>query len=426
MGDRLVALPGCLIGSWRGIQMHMPDVSTPAGRQIVSIALPGTDITLHEDLGLYTGPIPVIGLVVGDDYVATAKALQAACEMPGPGTLVHPWLGPLTVVLKDPAEIRFEADKLRCVLFRGSFEKWSGGATILGGIGTLDLIGAAADLLDGALGDLLDVAVDLVADPIGDVLGGILDTVEGVLDLASIGADLLPALAETVIDGVGLGPALDLLEDAVDVVDWCGALFDGLATVGVPLPSPAIGVGPLGRAIEAAVAPLSVVSTLLDTADALAGLATSAEDEGVSLVRCACASAALSAMTAPLAAVDWESKQQAMAARGRISEVIGTVGEAVIAVDGATADDLAARRTTWQALSGLRRTIHQDLDDRIGRLPSVMTVTPPTRVSSWIVAQHLFGDDPKAVLAGFEDISKRNGLAHPSICDVETIEALPQ
>ncbi len=425
MGDRLVALPGCLLGSWRGIAFHVPDVSTPAGRQIVSIALPGTDITLHEDLGLYTGPIHITGLVVGDDYVATAKALQAACEMPGPGTLVHPWLGPLTVVLKDPAEIRFEADKLRCVLFRASFEKWSGGAT-LGGIGTLDLVDAARDVLDGAVGGLLDVAFDLVLDPIGDVLGGILDTVEGVLDLAPIGSDLLPAIADTVIDGVGLGPALDLLEDAAGAARWCGALFDGAAAVGVPLPSPSIGVGPLGRAVDAAVEPLSVVSTLLDTADTLAAFATSAEDEGVSLVACAAASAALSAMTAPLAAVDWESRQQAMAARGRISEVIGTVGEAAITPVDATTNGWAARRATWQALSTLRRTIHQDLDDRIGRLPSVMTVTPPTRVSSWIVAQHLFGDDPKAVLRGFEDIAKRNGLAHPSICDVETIEALPQ
>ncbi len=426
MGDRLVALPGCLVGSWRGIAFHVPDVSTPAGRQIVSIALPGTDITLHEDFGLFTGPIHITGLVVGDDYVATAKLLQAACETPGPGTLVHPWLGPLTVVLKDPAEIRFEADKLRCFLFRGSFEKWSGGAAIVGGIGTLDLIGAASGVLDGTIGDLFDVAFDLVLDPIGDVLGGVLDTVEGVLDLASIGSDLLPSIADTVIDGVGLGPALDLLEDAVGAADWCAALFDGLAAVGVPRPSPAIGVGPLGRAIEATVAPLSVVSTLLDTAETFMDLATSAEEDDVSLIRCACASAALSAMTAPLAAVDWESRQQAMAARGRISEVIGTVGEAVIATVDATADGWAARRAAWQALSTLRRTIHQDLDDRIGRLPSVMTVTPPTRVSSWIVAQHLFGDDPKAVLRGFEDIAKRNGLSHPSICDVETIEALPQ
>lgn len=425
MSNRLVPLPGCLVGSWRNIEFHVPDISTPAGRRIIAIELPGTDITLHEDLGLHTGPIQVMGLVVGDDYIATAKTLQAAFELPGPGTLVHPWLGPLTVVLKDPAEIRFDADKLRCVCFRASFERWSGGAA-LGGVGTLDLIGAARDALVGSIGSLVDVAFGLVADPIADVLGGVLDEVKGELVRSAIGADLAPVVADTLLGGTAISSVLDSISDSAGATDWCRALFAGIAGAGMPLSSPAIGVGPLGRASEASVAPLSVVSTLIDIAAVFAGLAISSDDEGMALIRCAVASASLSAMTDPLAAVDWESRQQAMAARSRISDVVGIVGDAVISPIDETLDGWSVRREMWQALSTLRRTIHQDLDDRIGRLPSVMVVHPPTRVSAWIVAQHLFGDDPKAVLSGFEDISKRNRLAHPSICDVDTIEALPQ
>ena len=95
-------------------------------------------------------------------------------------------------------------------------------------------------------------------------------------------------------------------------------------------------------------------------------------------------------------------------------------------MNGGDAAGLSAIRAAWRALAELRRRIHEDLDDRIGRLPSVLTLTPPTRVSAWTVAHYVAGDDPKAVRAAFEDIVKRNGIIHPARLEPgAAIEVLP-
>ena len=38
-----------------------------------------------------------------------ANALLGALEEPGPGTLIHPWFGTLTVSIKDTARVSFDA-----------------------------------------------------------------------------------------------------------------------------------------------------------------------------------------------------------------------------------------------------------------------------------------------------------------------------
>lgn len=130
-------------------------------------------------------------------------------------------------------------------------------------------------------------------------------------------------------------------------------------------------------------------------------------------------------MVEPLAAVDWESRQQALLARYRISAAISAVADQVIAAVDSSADALRQRQDAWRTLGTLRRRIHEDLDDRIGRLPAVMTIRPPAQVSAWILAQYVAGDDPKALRSTFEDIVTRNGLVHPSVVALEEIEVLP-
>lgn len=420
MGDRLVALPGCLVASWRGVPFHVPDVSSPAGRRIVSIDLPGTDVTLHEDLGLATGAIRVEGMMVGDDVVAMAQAMQAACETAGPGTLVHPWLGAMTAILREPADIRFEAAKLRTVSLRMTFERWSGSTAVSGGLATLAAI-ADAVVAVAAVGDeLVGLAADLL-DDLASVATGLLAHVETAIAGSIAGGDLSTILATS--RAVISAAAID---DGAGLAAWMGSVATTIAGAGVPPTSPAIGIGPLGRATEAAVDPWSVVVALIAIAETTAAASLVADGDGESSVLEAMAITALRNATDPLAAVEWESRQQALAARAELSAALATVAEAAIGASTASETTATIRRESWRRLAALRRAIHQDLDDRIGRLPSVMTVMPPTRVSAWIVAQHLFGDDPNAVRSGFEDIVKRNRLAHPSICDVDPIEVLPQ
>jgi hypothetical protein len=58
---------------------------------------PQRDIPFSEDLGRKARTLKISAFVAGDDVFERRDRLIKACEEPGPGTLVHPTLGTLTV-----------------------------------------------------------------------------------------------------------------------------------------------------------------------------------------------------------------------------------------------------------------------------------------------------------------------------------------
>ena len=68
-----------------------------AGRRVAVHEYPGRDEPFVEDLGRRTKRWTVEAFVVGDDYAAIRDRLIDACDMPGAGELVHPYLGSLQV-----------------------------------------------------------------------------------------------------------------------------------------------------------------------------------------------------------------------------------------------------------------------------------------------------------------------------------------
>lgn len=418
----LAPLPGCWIGSWRGIPFHIPDVTSPAGRRLVAIHLPGTDVTIHEDLGRANRPIRVNGLVAGEDYIAQAAALQASFDTPGPGTLVHPWLGPVTAILSDEgADITFRSAELLTASFTASFQRW----TPVGvPVSTLSLVFTAATALAGLALALFEAADRRLTIDLGTSVAAGATVAVAALASRSGGQPLAALAAGPVVGGLSAVAAAERVSSPAEADAWAASLVGALAGAGTPPKRAAIGIGPTGRASEASVDPWATTRGLLDIATAAAAMTP--EEDGQDLIGAGLAVAAVAALAEPLAAVSWESRQQAEAARVTISAAIGEVAAALVVMDGGDAAGLSAIRAAWRALADLRRRVHEDLDDRIGRLPSVLTLTPPTRVSAWTVAHYVAGDDPKAVRAAFEDIVKRNGIIHPARLEPgAAIEVLP-
>ena len=58
----------------------------------------GVMILYVEDLGLKAGTFSVRGFCIGADYMAARDKLAEACNQPGAGQLVHPYLGTQNVV----------------------------------------------------------------------------------------------------------------------------------------------------------------------------------------------------------------------------------------------------------------------------------------------------------------------------------------
>ena len=84
--------------SFRGVEFSVDETESPiAGRRVAVHEYPGRDEPFVEDMGRVTKRWTIEAFVLGDDYDVTREELIEACNMPGPGELVHPYLGALQV-----------------------------------------------------------------------------------------------------------------------------------------------------------------------------------------------------------------------------------------------------------------------------------------------------------------------------------------
>lgn len=88
-------------GSWRGVGFVLDAGQTKAGRRVAIHEYPYRDTAWPEDLGKLPRRFSVEAYLTGDDVYQQRDAMLAACEQPGPGTLVHPTLGSVQCVLLD-------------------------------------------------------------------------------------------------------------------------------------------------------------------------------------------------------------------------------------------------------------------------------------------------------------------------------------
>lgn len=91
-----------LIGAtFRGVPFFVEASERSGGRRGVTHEYPLRDEPFREDLGRDTRGFSIEGYVCGDDYLAQRDRLLDALEAYGPGTLVHPYYGTLTVAVKS-------------------------------------------------------------------------------------------------------------------------------------------------------------------------------------------------------------------------------------------------------------------------------------------------------------------------------------
>lgn len=87
--------------SFRGVEFQVEADDAAFGRRIQLHEYPQRDKPYAEDLGRKAREISLTAFLLGPDYMEVRDQLLEAVEKPGPGTLVHPWYGELTVSIKD-------------------------------------------------------------------------------------------------------------------------------------------------------------------------------------------------------------------------------------------------------------------------------------------------------------------------------------
>ncbi len=86
---------------FRDAEFKVPGHEAEFGRHQVTHEFPLRDRPYVEDMGRRARVYQIEAYVVGPDYMARRDALVAACEEAGPGQLVHPYLGTITVSCRE-------------------------------------------------------------------------------------------------------------------------------------------------------------------------------------------------------------------------------------------------------------------------------------------------------------------------------------
>jgi prophage DNA circulation protein len=86
--------------SFRGVSFYVESAESSHGRRQAVHEHAQRDVPYTEDLGRKAREFSVSGYVIGEEYQAQRDELIKACEQAGPGVLVHPYRGELTVVCR--------------------------------------------------------------------------------------------------------------------------------------------------------------------------------------------------------------------------------------------------------------------------------------------------------------------------------------
>lgn len=114
--DELVA------ASFKGATFLIDGTSTAGGRKTVTHEYPNSDRRFVEDLGELREIYTVTGIIHGATYFADRDNLIAQLKSSGPGELIHPFYGSVTVVAK-PYSLSENLTNLGVATFRMTFER---------------------------------------------------------------------------------------------------------------------------------------------------------------------------------------------------------------------------------------------------------------------------------------------------------------
>ena len=92
--------------SFRGVEFFVTGHDHTFGRRIELNQYPLRDDPYAEDLGRRAREWSVEAFVLGENYMARRDALITALETPGPGRLVHRWLGEVTAVVRGDCHLQ--------------------------------------------------------------------------------------------------------------------------------------------------------------------------------------------------------------------------------------------------------------------------------------------------------------------------------
>ncbi len=361
--------------SYRGAEFFVDNVDSQFGRRIVTHEYPQRDIPYSEDLGRKARHFNVTGYLVGSEYQLARDELIEACEVGGPGELVHPYMGTISVVCGGITVRERRQDGGYCEVSFSFIEDGENEfpAAISNPQTAVDI---AADGAQGSSGSVFESVYDIdglpefVRTEMVDAANTLLDPFDRLLSASNDFADSVLALRR----------------DLITIINRPAALVDGF-------------LGVINR-VSTQVGETDLTSATLH--DLSTGeLRTVPETTGTRR-RQSRSQNALENMVREMATAEharvvagkpYDSYQQALTTRSQLMDEIDQVSEVA-------ADEV------FDTLQTLRAKVVQSIPDP--RLPEIQSITMRQSTPALALAYQIYGDPLRDA-----DIVTRNQIGHP-------------
>lgn len=378
-------------GSFRGVPFQVPANTKELGRRTEVHEYALKDEPWAEDLGRATRRWVVQAYVIGPEYMAARDALEAALEAEGPGVLVHPWRGTLTVSVDGIATVEESSAEGGLARFTIPFVEAGGNQAPAIQSDT------AAEAVEAAEATKTVSAEQL---PAGFSVGGVPAFV------SASATNLLGQIGDAVGQAVaGLAPSVaslgDLQQLSADLIGQANALIAAPADMASQV------LGMVGQVRALAGNPLAALPglrTLMSFGSTLAAILGDTPSRNreranrtqlVALVQRAAAAEAVIAVSQ----ISFSSYDQAANIRDDLAQGIDA-----LAIEAGDAGDDDA----FLALEDLKASLIRDVNARGGSLARVFTQTPVETEPALVIAYRVYGDASRDL-----EIAARNGIEHP-------------
>lgn len=398
--------------TFRGVGFFVASADSSHGRRQAVHETAQRDIPYTEDLGRKSREFGITGYLLGKEYDVAREELIKVCEQAGPGVLVHPYRGELTVVCRGLTVSETSDEGGKCTLSMTFLE--AGEASYPSAkVDSVNAISAKAEEVteaskDNFVSDFLTKGYpSFVADAATAQIKGLSDflsspefivssDIQAVSDyydkVKSIGADAFSLIqapfdfAEQVVDAVGsirsafgsgaFGMLMSLYEQYFPSAD------DEPSSPGTPSSSSTpsrqqvvkntAAVAALVR--QAAVSEAAVAAVVTQTTESVSSGGTKTTSEPTK----------------------YDSYEAAIVVRTELSDRLDEESET-------TNSDLV-----YGAVTDLRTAVVRALPDPEQDLPRLATFSPKQTLPSLVVAYQLYGDSSRA-----EEIVLRNDPRRP-------------
>lgn len=175
--DRLVD------ASFRGVPFKTEDESLTAGRRVETHEFVNRDKPYTEDLGKATSRPKFSAYVIGDDCYEQRDRLIEALNKPGPGTLIHPAYGEMSVCVDGEINVSSSSSEGRMVRFDLRFVEAGELTYPTSGTATANSLVSSCSALDDCISENFE---QFGMDGLPDfVQGDVLERATGILDFVS-------------------------------------------------------------------------------------------------------------------------------------------------------------------------------------------------------------------------------------------------